>query len=219
MKSAESTNHVINTLKKEVKKFKEPVVTRYSRKKDPFKVLISCMLSLRTKDEVTGKASKRLFLKADTPKKILKLKTKEIEKLIYPVGFYKTKAKRLKTICQDLLNNYGGKVPNSEEELLKLKGVGRKTMGIVMCYAFGKNEHIPVDSHVHQVANRLAWVRTKTPEKTEQELYKIIPKKYWHDLNDVFVTFGQNICVPVSPFCSKCPIKKYCPRIGVRKSR
>jgi len=219
MKRIESISHVINILKKEVKRFKEPIVTQYARKKDPFKVLISCILSLRTRDEVTKGASKRLFSKADTPKKILKLKTKEIERLIYPVGFYKTKAERLKTICQDLLNNYAGEVPNSEEELLKLKGVGRKTMNIVLTYAFNNPKGLAIDVHCHRIPNRLGWVKTKTPEQTEYELRRILPKKYYRAFNDIFVTFGQNICVPISPFCSKCPIRKYCPKIGVSKHR
>ncbi len=211
---------VLKIIKKECRKYKNPIVTEVADlTNNPFKVLVSCLLSLRTKDAVTAKASKRLFENADTPEKILKLKTKEIEKLIYPVGFYKTKAKNIKNVCRDLTEKYNGNVPCSEEDLLKLKGVGRKTMGITMCYGFNKCLHIPVDSHVHQVTNRLGWVKTKMPEQTEKELYKIIPKKHWHDLNDLFVKFGQNVCVPVSPFCSKCPVNKYCPKIGVKRSR
>ena len=213
-------NIVLKLIKKECRKYNNPIVTEISDlTKNPFKVLISCILSLRTKDAVTAKASKRLFEIADTPEKILKLRTKEIEKLIYPVGFYKTKAKNLKSICRDLKEKYNGNVPNSEEELLKLKVVGRKTMGITMCYGFNKCSHIPVDSHVHQVTNRLNWVKTKMPEQTEKELYKIIPKKHWRNFNDLFVKFGQNICVPVSPFCSRCPLNKYCQKIGVKRSR
>ena len=207
-------------LKEECNKFNNPIVTEIADlNKDPFKVLVSCLLSLRTKDAVTAIASKKLFAKADTPEKILKLNIKEIEKLIYPVGFYKTKAKRLKEICKVLIENYNSRVPDSEEELLNLKGVGRKTMGIVMCYGFNKNSHIPVDSHVHQMSNRIGWVKTRTPEQTEQELIEIIPRKHWHDLNDLLVKFGQNICVPVSPYCSKCVISKYCPKINIKKSR
>jgi len=219
MKRAESINHVINTLKKEVKKFKEPIVTQYSHKKNPFKVLISCILSLRTKDEVTGKASKRLFSKADTPKKILKLKTKEIEKLIYPVGFYRTKAKRLKEISKTLLEEYNGKVPNNYNQLIRLRGVGPKTASITVVYGFNKPYFIPTDVHVHVIANRLGWVEAKNPEETMHELMKVVPKKYWYNLNSLFVAFGQNTCVTISPFCSKCPIKKYCPKIGVVRSR
>ena len=122
-------------------------------------------------------------------------------------------------IKKKLIDYYDGKVPDKEQELLKLSGIGRKCMGIVMCYGFVKNSHLPVDTHVHKLTNRLGWVKTKTPEKTEQELIKIIPRKYWHDLNNLLVAHGQNICVPVSPYCSKCSIRKYCPRINVNKSR
>lgn len=211
---------IIKILKKELKHYKNPIITEIADlNKDPFKVLISCILSLRTKDEVTAKASKRLFEKASKPEEILKLSTEEIEKLIYPVGFYKTKAKNIKEVCKDLIEKYDSKVPNNENELLKLNNVGRKTMGIVMCYGFGKNSYIPVDSHVHIISNRLGLVKTKTPEKTEQELYKIIPKKHWHDYNDLMVKFGQNICLSNSPYCSKCPINKYCKKIGLKHSR
>ncbi|MBS3149121.1 endonuclease III [Candidatus Woesearchaeota archaeon] len=210
---------VIEILKKNHKTFKKPVVTEISEERNPFKVLISCLLSLRTRDEVTGKASERLFNIADKPEEFLKLSSNKIESLIYPVSFYKVKAKRIKEICGVLINKHDSKVPDSLEELLKLKGVGRKTAGIVMCYGHNKTVSIPTDSHVHILSNRLGWVKTKTPEQTEQELMKIVPKKYWHDLNDLFVVFGQNICLSVSPLCSKCPINKYCPRIGVIKSR
>ena len=148
-----------------------------------------------------------------------KLKTREIEKLIYPVGFYKTKAKNLKILCRQLLDNHKGKVPHSEEDLLKLKNVGRKTMNIVRTYGFDDPEGLAIDIHCFRIPNRLGWVKTKTPEETEFVLRKTLPKKYWRDFNDIFVIFGQNICVPVSPFCYKCPISKYCPKIGVKRSR
>ena len=213
-------NIEIKLIRKKCKKYQNPIVTEIADlTKSPFKVLISCLLSLRTKDAVTAKASRRLFDVADTPEKILKLDIKEIEKLIYPVGFYKTKAKRLNEICKVLIENYHGKVPNKEEELLKLKGVGRKTMNIVMTYGFHSAKHIAVDTHVHRISNRLEWVKTKKPEETEQELLKAIPKKHWHDINNDLVMFGQNICVPISPFCSKCPVNKYCPKIGVTRTR
>ena len=210
---------IIALLKKEVKKFKNPIVTEVSnRTKDPFKVLISCILSLRTKDEVTAKASSRLFKLADTPKKLIELKNKKIEKLIYPVGFYKTKAKRIKEISKSLLNKYNGKVPDNIDELLKFNGVGRKTANIVITFGFNKLG-IAVDTHVHRISNRLGLVRTKIPDKTEFALRKLLPKKYWIDYNDLLVSYGQNICVPISPLCSKCVIKKYCKRTGVKKSR
>jgi len=213
-------NIEIKLIKKECEKYQNPIVTEIADlSENPFKVLISCLLSLRTKDAVTAKASKRLFEVADTPEKIIKLNIKQIEKLIYPVGFYKTKARRIKEICKVLIEKYRSKVPESEEELLKLKGIGRKTMNIVMTYGFHSKDHIAVDTHVNRIPNRLGWVKTKTPEETEKELLKVIPKKYWHDINNDLVTFGQNICVPVSPFCSKCPVNKYCPKIGIKKHR
>ena len=211
---------IIKLLKKQIKQFENPIATEIGDKtKNPFLVLISCIMSLRTKDTTTGPAAKRLFQLADNPKDMLKLTKKQIEKAIFPVGFYPTKAKYIKQTCKRLIKDYKGKVPNSEEELLKLPGIGRKCMGITMCYGFNKNSHIPVDTHVHKLTNRLGWVKTKTPEKTEIALTKIIPKKYWHDLNNLLVAHGQNTCVPISPFCSKCYIRKYCPRINVKKSR
>jgi len=185
----------------------------------PFTTLISCILSLRTKDEVTEKASVRLLKKYDTPQKIIKLPEQKIQSLIYPVGFYKTKAKRIKEISKTLIENYAGKVPDDFDELLKLKGVGRKTANIVMVYGHKKQGFLPIDTHCHKIPNRLGWIKTKTPEQTELELKKILPKKYWDDFNHLFVTFGQTICVPISPFCSKCPINKYCKRVSVTKSR
>ncbi len=210
----------IKLIKKECGKYNNAVITEIGDlTKDPFKVLISCVLSLRTKDAVTAKASKRLFDTADTPQKILKLDTKKIEKLIYPVGFYKTKAGNIKEICKVLIEEYNSKVPNKFDELLKLKGVGKKTAAITMVYGHKSLKFIPVDVHVHVVANRLGWVRTKMPDETMDELMKTIPKKYWYELNDLLVTFGQNVCLTNSPWCSKCPVNKYCPKIGVKRSR
>ena len=211
---------IIHLLKKEIKSFESPISAEIGvETKDPFLVLISCILSLRTKDTTTGPAAKRLFALAGNPKDMLKLTKKQIEKAIFPVGFYPTKAKYILKTCKALVNDYSGKVPDKEEELLKLSGIGRKCMGIVMCYGFNKSSHIPVDTHVHKIANRLGWGKTKTPEKTEFALMKIISKKYWRGLNNLLVAHGQNICVSVSPFCSKCCITSYCPRIGVKKSR
>ncbi|MBU2634550.1 MAG: endonuclease III [Nanoarchaeota archaeon] len=203
---------VIRILKNEYKE--KPVVSGFS---SPFHVLISCILSLRTKDEVTRKASTRLFEKVKNCEDILKLKN--IEELIYPVGFYKTKAKRIKEICKVLIDDYNGKVPCDFNELLKLKGVGKKTAAITMVYGFKKVDYIPVDVHVHVVANRLGWVKTKNADETMGALMKIVPKKYWYDLNELFVKFGQNVCLTVSPFCSRCKVRKYCKRIGVVRNR
>ncbi len=206
-------------MEKRYKEFKDPIVTEIAeRTRDPFRILISTILSLRTKDEVTAEASKRLFQVADTPEKILNLKTNRIERLIYPVGFYKTKAKRLKQVCKILIEEYNGRVPDSLDELLRLPGVGRKTANLVITLGYGK-PGICVDTHVHRISNRLGYVDTKTPEQTEMELRKKLPRKWWIKYNDLLVTWGQNICTPISPRCSICPVAKYCEKKGVKKSR
>lgn len=210
---------IIPKLEKYVEYLGVPVVTRIKEKHlDPLKILIGTILSLRTKDKTTEEAANRLFSVIKSPEDILKLREEEIEKLIYPVGFYKRKAKQIKEIAKTLIEKYGGKVPNNLEELLSIKGVGRKTANLVITEAFD-DYGICVDTHVHRISNRLGWVKTKTPEQTEMELRKILPKKYWKKINPILVTFGQNICKPVSPLCSKCPIEAYCPKIGVNKSR
>jgi len=187
-------------------------------KPDPFRVLIACLLSLRARDESTEKVSKKLFSIADTPKKILKLPIKTLEKTIFSSGHYKKKSRVLKHVSGEILKRFSGKVPSTREELLSIKGIGPKTANIVLAFAYGK-EVIPVDTHVHRVPNRLGWVKTKIPEKTEIELYKIIPKKYWKDLNAILVQFGREICQPVSPKCSECPISQKCPQLKVSQSR
>lgn len=209
---------IVTILKRENKKYIVPIVTIVSMTKSPFMVLISCLLSLRTKDKVTAEASNKLFKLANNPEKILGLSIKNIEKAIYPVGFYKTKAKRIKEICKALLDDYGGVVPDEIDELLKLNGVGRKTANLTVTLGYGKLG-ICVDTHVHRISNRLGLVKTKTPEQTEFALRKKLPKKHWLIYNDLLVTYGQNLCVPVSPWCSKCKIFKYCKRVGVKKSR
>jgi len=193
-------------------------LNRMRKKPNAFKILISCLLSLRTQDKNTEKVSKQLFEKADTPKKIIKLPTKRLEKLIFSSGHYKKKAQTLKHVSKEILKRFNGKVPNDKEKLLSIKGIGPKTANIVLNFAYGQDV-IPVDVHVHVIANRLGWVKTKTPEKTEKALEKILPKKYWKEFNGIFVLFGKTICQPISPFCSKCPINKYCQRIGVKRSR
>ena len=209
---------IVTILKRENKKYIVPIVTIVSMTKSPFMVLISCILSLRTKDKVTAEASNRLFKLADNPQKMLGLSIKNIEKAIYPVGFYKTKAKRIKEICRVLLDDYEGVVPNEIDELLKLNGVGRKTANLTVTLGYGKLG-ICVDTHVHRISNRLGLVKTKTPEQTEFALRKKLPQKHWLIYNDLLVTYGQNLCVPISPWCSKCKIFKYCKRVGVKKSR
>lgn len=189
-----------------------------ANRRDPFRVLISCILSLRTKDEVTYKASQRLFSLAKTPKQMLGLSARKIEKAIYPVGFYRVKARTILGICKKLVEEYNIEVPDSIEELLKFKGVGRKTANIVITFGYNK-EGIAVDTHVHRISNRLGWVKTKNPHETEFALRRIIPKKHWIALNELMVRHGQSICKPISPWCSKCIVRKYCKRINVKKWR
>lgn len=211
---------IIELLKEEVKDFENPVVSKIGEiQKDPFKVFISCILSLRTQDRTTGPVSLKLFSIADTPKKLAKIPIKKLQKIIKPVNYYITKSKRIKEISKTIIEKYKGKVPDTFDELMKLKGVGKKTAAITMVYGHRKADYIPVDVHVHVISNRLGWVETKNAEQTMDELMKIVPKRYWHDLNDLFVLHGQNICITMSPFCSKCAIRKYCPRIGVTRSR
>jgi endonuclease-3 len=222
MQEIKNIDEIFFLLKKELQKYKAPALDGSKWEEvvhTPFTTLISCILSLRTKDEVTDKATIRLLKKYNTPEKLLKLSEQEIQKLIYPVGFYKTKAKRIKEISKTLIENYDGKVPDDFDELLKLKGVGRKTANIVMVYGHKKPDFLPIDTHCNRIPNRLGWITTKTPEETEKELKKILPKKYWYDFNHLFVKFGQTICVPISPFCSKCPIQKYCKKKKVLKNR
>jgi endonuclease-3 len=213
---------IFKLLKTELKNYKTPIVSKQKWddfEQTPFTTLISCLLSLSTKDVVTEKASYRLLKKYNTPSKILNLSETKIQKLIYPVGFYKVKAKRIKEISKTLIEKYRGLVPEDFNELLKLKGVGRKTANIVMVYGHKKSGFLPIDTHCHRIPNRLGWINTKTPEETEIKLKEILPKKYWDDFNELFVLFGQTICVPISPFCSKCPIEKYCEKNLVKKNR
>ncbi len=201
---------IIKKVKKFYEKNRPPIVTEISMRADPFSVLISCILSLRTKDEVTEKASDRLFRVADTPKKLAKLDAKKIQGIIKPVNFYKTKAKRIRDIAKVLIKDYNSKVPNTFEELLKLKGVGRKTANIVMMHGHRNKEALAVDVHVHVISNRLGLVKTKDADETEEALRKILPKKYWPVYNDYLVVYGQNICTTAYPKCGSCTISKYC---------
>ncbi len=214
----DNISKVLEILKIEIKKFTVPIVSEVAADRDPYKVLISCILSLRTKDEVTKKSSLKLFERADTPVKMIDLNETEIQQLIYPVGFYKTKAERIIEISHKILEEYEGKVPNTIEELLKLKGVGRKTANIVVTLAYGK-PGVCVDTHVHRISNRWGYVTTKNPIQTEFALRDKLPEKYWIEYNDILVTYGQNVCVPISPKCSICPIDSYCPKIGVLRHR
>jgi len=181
---------------------------------DPFRILVSCILSLRTKDEVTYPATERLFAKASDPAGMLKLTPTAIEKAIYPAGFYRTKAKQIRAISEILLSRHGGHVPDTIEELLLLPGVGRKTANLTVTLGFGK-PGICVDTHVHRIANRLGWVKTKTPDDTEAALRRSLPKRWWIPINETLVRHGQQVCKPVSPVCSACPVGRACPKIGV----
>jgi endonuclease-3 len=208
-------------LKKQVKGLDAPWLenmANQSFERDPFKVLISCILSLRTQDKTTGIASERLFRLAPDVQIMSKLPVKIIEKTIYPVGFYKVKAQRIKELCSVLIKKYNSKVPDELDELLKLKGVGRKTANLVITLGY-KKPGICVDTHVHRITNRWGYVKTKTPEQTEFALREKLPEKYWLEINGLLVAFGQGICRPISPMCSRCDINRYCEKVGVTVSR
>ena len=203
----EQIAQVIKLLKVAMRDLPDPSVTLVGKKfKSPFLVLISCLLSLRTRDETTLPACERLFDRADTMQGMLKIPVVEIQKLIYPVGFYKTKALRVHEICEDLIHRFQGQVPDELDELLTLKGVGRKTANLVLTEGFGK-PGICVDTHVHRISNRLGYIKTKTPDETESALRKKLPQEYWIEYNALLVTWGQNVCKPISPLCSTCPVK------------
>ncbi len=211
---------VLRTVQRSNEAFREPSVERISRARDPFRVLMACLLSLRTKDETTHEAARKLFQVADTPEGILQLSSHRIEKLIYPVGFYRTKARRLREISREILKRFGGRVPDQLDDLLSLNGVGRKTANLVL--SVGHNRPgICVDVHVHRITNRWGYVRTKNPTETEMKLREILPRRHWKKINHQLVTFGQTVCRPVSPRCSSCPVGRGgpCRRIGVGRSR
>ncbi|MGB2727435.1 MAG: endonuclease III [Halobacteriota archaeon] len=193
-------------------------LTDVSTRKDPFLTLISCLLSLRTRDEVTARASERLFALAKTPEAMLNHKREEIEAAIYPVGFYRRKAAQILDICRVLIERYDSKVPDRIDELLNLKGVGRKTANIVITMGYNK-PGVAVDTHVHRISNRLGLVATKNPYQTEFALRKTLPKRYWIIFNDLLVMHGKTICTPISPKCSICPITAHCKRVGVTRFR
>ncbi|MBT4135546.1 endonuclease III [archaeon] len=219
-KEYNSIPKIIQTLEKEFYVQGDTTLNRMrqTQGKDPFKILISCLLSLRSKDETTEKISRKLFQIADTPQKIIQLPTEKLEKIIFSTGHYRKKAQTLKHVSNELINNFNNKVPDTKEELLSIKGIGPKTANIVLNFAYDQPT-LPIDTHCHRIPNRLGWVKTKTPEQTEIELEKILPKKYWKEFNGIFVSFGRRICLPISPLCSQCPINNYCPKINVIKSR
>jgi len=196
-----------------------PIVSQLAEtRRDPFMILISTVLSLRTKDEVTAAATERLFRLASSPEEMLKLSEEEIRQAIYPVGFYRNKARQIRGICRDLIERFSSRVPDSLEELLTLNGVGRKTANLVLSLGY-EQEAICVDTHVHRISNRLGLVSTKTPEKTELALRNVLPRHYWSRYNTLLVSFGQRICRPLSPLCNLCPLTELCPRISVSRHR
>jgi endonuclease III len=214
-----TVGRVLGILRRQAPKWGAPIVTLISvQTRDPFRTLIGCILSLRTKDETTAAASRRLFERAATPAAILAIAPRTLERLIFPVGFYRTKARVIRGICRDLIEKFDGRVPDEIDALLTLKGVGRKTANLVVTEAYGK-PGICVDTHVHRISNRWGLVRTKTPEKTEMALREVLPRRHWLEINALLVAFGQSICQPVSPWCSRCPIFRWCPRIGIVRSR
>jgi len=210
---------IIKELKMAVRKLPDPSVTLVGKRwKSPYLVLVSCLLSLRTKDETTLPAAERLFALAQTPGSMLQLSFRDIERAIYPVGFYRTKARRILDISRVLIKDYKGEVPGTMEELLSLKGVGPKTANLVLVEGFGK-PGICVDTHVHRITNRFGYVRTRSPEETETALRKKLPPALWKDINWILVLWGQNVCRPVSPKCSACPVSGMCGKVGVRSHR
>src|SRR4030066_1087102 len=207
-------NIVIKILKKELEVGEMPIVTHLAEnQRDPFVILVSTLLSLRTKDEVTAVATERIFALASTPQEMLQISLSKIEKTIYPVGFYRVKARTIHHVCRELISRFNSKVPDELDALLSIKGVGRKTANLVVSLAYGK-DGICVDTHVHRISNRLGYVKTKTPDETEFALRAKLPRRHWIIYNTLMVAFGRKTCKPVSPHCSICPINIYCARIG-----
>jgi endonuclease III len=207
----------MRALAREIDGLELPAVEKIaeSSQEDPFQVLIGTLLSARTQDGTTAAASARLFAKACTPQAMATLTVKQIEKLIYPVSFYRHKAKHVKATCRILVETFGGRVPQTMEELLTLPGVGRKTANLVLILAFKSAKNICVDTHVHRISNRLGWVKTHLPDETEQALYEATDQRWWPIINLYLVTWGQNVCRPVYPRCGACVIARWCPRVGV----
>jgi endonuclease III len=208
---------VMRALARAIDHLELPAVEKIAQEsqEDPFEVLISTMLSAQTRDAVTAAASARLFQVARTPATLATLSEKRIEKLIYPVSFYRHKAKHVKETCRLLVDRFNGRVPATMEELLTLPGVGRKTANLVLILSFKSQKNICVDTHVHRISNRLGWVATSTPEETEQALYKATDKRWWPYINLYLVTWGQNVCRPIYPRCDACVVREYCPQLGV----
>lgn len=218
-RTAAEIDRIVRTLRRTSRRWNPTALAAVAQdSRDPFQVLIGCLISLRTKDEVTAEASARLFRLARTPRAMLRLPAARIARAIYPAGFYRTKARTIRGLCRTLLETHGGAVPDDLETLLTLKGVGRKTANLVLTIGYGK-PGICVDTHVHRISNRLGIVKTKNPEQTEFALRQLLPRRHWIPYNDLLVAFGQNVCQPVSPRCSTCPVSDLCPRTGVTRHR
>lgn len=211
-------DRIMRTLARAIAGLALPAVEKISAEQaeEPFQILIATLLSARTQDTTTHAASTRLFRRARTPRAMAALPVRDIERLIYPVSFYRNKARHVKACCEMLVSRFGGRVPRTMDELVALPGVGRKTANLVMILAFRSRRNICVDTHVHRISNRLGWVQTKMPDQTEQALYRVVPRRYWPRVNLYLVTWGQNVCRPVYPRCQACVVSRDCPRIGVR---
>lgn len=221
MAGKKETVKVLEILKKFQKGARKTTLNREAKEEKnftPYQTLISCLLSLRAKDETTEKISEDLFKIVKTPQEMLKIPEKKLKKIIFSSGHYNKKAEAIRHVSRELIEKFNSKVPNTREKLMSIKHIGPKTANIVLAFSFGK-QVLPIDVHCHRIPNRLGWIKTKTPEQSETALMKIIPKKYWRDFNGIFVLFGKTICLPVSPLCSKCPVRKYCKRVGVKTSR
>ena len=210
-------NRVMRRLRPAIDQMEDPAVEKIAedQKSEPFQVLVATMLSAQTKDAVTFEASTRLFKRAVTPRALARMPVREIQQLIYPVSFYRNKARHVRETCRQLLERFGGRVPTTMTELLTLPGVGRKTANLVLIVAHQSASNICVDTHVHRISNRLGWVKTRTPEQTEQALYAVAPRRWWSSINLYLVTWGQNVCRPVYPLCGRCEVSDLCPRLGV----
>ena len=217
--SAPTVSKALRILRRVAPGWNAPVITLVAAEsRDPFLTLVGCILSLRTRDQTTAVAARELFARARTPAAILALSHRQLEKCIYPVGFYRTKARVIRQLSRDLIDKFGGRVPDDIDALLTLKGVGRKTANLVVTEAYGK-PGICVDTHVHRISNRWGLVRTATPEKTETALRTVLPRRHWLEYNGLLVAFGQTVCQPRFPWCSRCPIERLCPKIGVIRPR
>ena len=216
---ASPVSAVMRTLGPAIARMDDPAVEKIAeaQKADPFRVLIATMLSAQTKDAVTFEASTRLFARAATPQALAQIPSSEIERLIYPVSFYRNKTRHLKEACRQIIAKFGGQVPTAMDDLVSLPGVGRKTANLVLIVALRSTSNICVDTHVHRISNRLGWVKTRTPEQTETALYEISPRRWWALINLYLVTWGQNVCRPLYPTCKRCVIATLCPRIGVSR--